>query len=852
VTLAVGSRLGPYEVIAPIGAGGMGEVYRARDPKLGRDVAIKVLPESFSQDADALARFEREARAVAALSHPNILSIFDFGREDGTVFAVMELLEGETLRGRIGGGALGQRKAVEIAKQIAHGLAAAHEKGIVHRDLKPENVFVTSDGRVKILDFGLAKKAIAEEASDATNTPTASKHTEPGVVLGTVGYMSPEQVKGKPADHRSDIFSFGAILHEMLSGTRAFQRDSAAETMSAILREDPPDLSATNKNVSPSLQRIVRHCLEKNPEERFYSARDVAFDLDSLSESSSAQPALASAASRRAVLVRAAVALALVAAAAAGYAIRARRASPPLPSFHQLTFRRGTVGNARFGSDGKSVLYGAAWDGGTQEIFLGRSDGPDSRPLGIADAGVLAASSAGELAVSLRSRPSAAFTNAGTLARMAAAGGGAPREVLDGVEFADFAPDGKELAVVREVSGRRRLEYPIGKVLYETSGWIGWPRISPRGDRIAFLDHPVVGDDAGRAAIVDLLGKKTVLTPLFATAAGLGWSPDGSEVWFTAAVVGGNRSLRSVTPSGRMRDLYKGTGVLTLTDVSRDGRVILRHDVQRVGIIAVSGGKERDLSWFDWSLLVELSPNGRSVLFSESGEGGGEGYSVCLRTMDGAPAVRLGEGQGESVSPDGKRVLVILHPTAEPQLVVYPTGAGEGKTFSFGKLRARSAEWLPDGRRFLMLAYEPGQHARAYLVDAEKGYPRALSPELIGAARIADTRHFLGRLPDGAYRLFSFEGGDGEHVSGLGAADAVIGPTEREGWIYVRRGTLLPARVVRLELATGREESWRDLVPADATGVTRLPVIRIAPDGKSYAYSYGRVLSDLYVVDGVR
>ncbi|HKC26229.1 MAG TPA: protein kinase [Thermoanaerobaculia bacterium] len=851
MTLSQGSRLGAYEISAQIGAGGMGEVYRARDPKLGRDVAIKVLPESFSQDADALLRFEREARAVAALSHPNILSIFDFGKQNGTAFAVMELLEGETLRGRLGGGALGQRKCVEIARQIAQGLAAAHEKGIVHRDLKPENVFVTSDGRVKILDFGLAKKTIAEAASDATNTPTASKHTEPGVVLGTVGYMSPEQVKGKPADHRSDIFSFGAILHEMLSGTRAFQRDSAVETMSAILREDPPDLSATNKNVSPSLQRIVRHCLEKNPEERFYSARDVAFDLDAVSESSSAQPAL-SGAPRRAVLARAATALALLAAAAAGYAIRARRAPPPLPSLHQLTFRRGTVGNARFGSDGKSVLYGAAWDGGGGEIFQGRSDGPDARPFGIADAEVLAASSAGELAVSLRPRASAAFTNAGTLARIAAAGGGAPREVLDGVEFADFAPDGKELAVVREVSGRRRLEYPIGKVLYETNGWIGWPRVSPRGDRIAFFDHPIVGDDAGRMAIVDLSGKKAVLTPLFATAAGLGWSPDGSEIWFTAADVGGNRSLRSVTPSGRIRDLYKGTGVLTLTDVSRDGRVLLRHDVQRVGLVAVSGGKERDLSWFDWSLLVELSADGRSVLFSESGEGGGEGYSVCLRTTDGAPAVRLGEGQGESISPDGRRVLTIVHPTGEPRLVVYPTGAGEGKTFSFGTLRPRSAAWLPDGRRFLLLANESGQHARAYLVDAEKGDPKPLGPELLGGALIADARHFLCRLPDRSYRLFSFEGGEGAPVSGLGARDAVIDPTERAGWVYARRGVQLPAHIVRLELATGREEPWKDVMPADATGVSRIPIIRIAPDGKSYAYSYGRILSDLYVVEGLR
>ncbi|HWC65304.1 MAG TPA: serine/threonine-protein kinase, partial [Thermoanaerobaculia bacterium] len=264
----------------------MGEVYRARDTKLDRDVAVKVLPERLSADADALARFEREAKAVAALSHPNILGIFDFGREGSVAYAVMELLEGETLRDRISGGALPQRKAVEYGIQIADGLAAAHEKGIVHRDLKPENVFVTRDGRIKLLDFGLAKVLAPE--TPGTNAPTASVGTEPGVVMGTVGYMSPEQGRGRPADHRSDIFSFGAMLYEMLSGRRAFRGDSAAETMAAIANVDPPELSSANAGVSPALDGIVRHCLEKSPGERFQSARDVAVDLQALSTSSAA------------------------------------------------------------------------------------------------------------------------------------------------------------------------------------------------------------------------------------------------------------------------------------------------------------------------------------------------------------------------------------------------------------------------------------------------------------------------------------------------------------------------------------------------------------------------------------
>src|SRR5438034_1121301 len=286
MTIASGTHLGPYEIVGPIGAGGMGEVYRARDTRLGRDVAVKVLPHTFSADVDRLRRFEQEACAAGALNHPNILSIYDVGTHDGSPYVVSELLEGETLRQRIGGTALAQRRAIDYALGIVHGLAAAHEKGIVHRDLKPDNIFITKDGRVKILDFGIAKLTQPDGSLSQTEIPTRRVDTDPGVVMGTVGYMSPEQVKGRPVDHRSDIFSFGAILYDMLSGRRAFHGESAAETMSAILKEDPPDLSGTNHNISPALERLVNHCLQKNPEERFHSASDLAFALEAISGTS--------------------------------------------------------------------------------------------------------------------------------------------------------------------------------------------------------------------------------------------------------------------------------------------------------------------------------------------------------------------------------------------------------------------------------------------------------------------------------------------------------------------------------------------------------------------------------------
>src|SRR5262245_11451016 len=304
MNITTGTRRGPYEITSPRGAGGMGEVYRARDTRLGRYVAVKVLPSSFSDDEQRLHRFEQEACAAGALNHPNILAIHDVGKHDGSPYVVSELLEGETLRERLGAHAssvpLPQRKAIDYSLQIARGLAAAHEKGIVHRDLKPENIFITKDGRAKILDFGLAKLTEPANGQSKTDIPTRRIDTDPGMVMGTVGYMSPEQVRGRPVDHRSDIFSFGAILYEMLTGKRAFHGESAAETMSAILKEDPPDLSESNKNVAPALERVVGHCLEKNPEERFHSARDLAFAIEALSGSTptstqtAAMPALRS------------------------------------------------------------------------------------------------------------------------------------------------------------------------------------------------------------------------------------------------------------------------------------------------------------------------------------------------------------------------------------------------------------------------------------------------------------------------------------------------------------------------------------------------------------------------------
>ena len=660
MTLASGTKLGPYEILAPIGAGGMGEVYRARDPRLTREVAIKVLPATFSQDPDRLKRFEAEARAAGVLNHPNITAVYDFGTHDGAPYIVTELLEGETLRSRLGPGAISPRKAIDYAMQIAKGLAAAHEKGIVHRDLKPENVFLTKDGRVKILDFGLAKLKLDGGESGQTDVGTVSGGTQPGVVLGTMGYMSPEQVRGKPADRRSDLFSFGTILYEMLAGQRAFRGDTAADTITAILTKEPPDLSQTNKDVPPGLDRIVRHCLEKNPEERFESARDVAFDLEALSGLSGTSTAtgvraLPAERSRKPWLLLALAAV-LGAAIAAPFVYSAGKKAGFVepPAFRQITFSRGEVGSALFAPDGQTIVYSAGWEGKPFEVFINRPESPESRPFGLGAAEVLSISKSGEMAVSLNRRPLHAFVRTGRLARISIAGG-APRDILDDVQFADWSPDGQTLAIVRDVGIKNRLEYPIGKVLFETTGWVGQIRVSPKGDVVAFVDHPFPNDDGGRIAIVDPAGKKTNLTQIYATIQGLVWTPDGGEVWYTAAEGGFNRAVHAVTRGGKTRLVGRVPGISTIRDISKDGHVLMTNESARLGILERGPGddKDRELSWLDYSLVTDISLDGQRILITESGEGGGPGYSAYLRKTDGSPAIRLGGGSTEAFSPDG-------------------------------------------------------------------------------------------------------------------------------------------------------------------------------------------------------
>jgi len=854
MTLAAGTRLGPYEIVAPIGAGGMGEVYRARDAKLGRDVAVKVLPERLTADADSLSRFEREARAVAALSHPNILSIFVVGREEGLAYAVMELLDGETLRERLSAGALPTRKALDYAAQIARGLAAAHEKGIVHRDLKPENVFLTGDGRVKILDFGLAKVAAPE--SDATKSPTVVNATEPGTVMGTAGYMSPEQVRGKPADQRSDIFSFGSILFEMLTGERAFRGDSAAETMAAIAQKDPPELSGLEAALAPGLDRIVRHCLEKSPSERFQSASDLAFDIESAAGRSSAAPAVATAGPPRRRWLPLGLSAIAIAGLALGIGFYLGRGAgrTELPRFSPVSFRRGTIRSGRFAPDGQTVVYGAAWQGAAIRLFTARRDSLEAGRVDLPDADIFAISRNGEMAVSLGRHFLSTHHAIGTLA-VAPISGGAPREILERVEDADWSPDGKDLAVIHEVGGRYRLELPIGKTLYDSVGWLSHPRISPDGTLVAFFDHPLRFDNRGTLVVMDRAGKKRIQSPEEDAQSGLAWSPNGKEVWYSAGTGLSGSDVLAIDLRGRRRVLYRAAGDVNLLDVSRDGRTLLARQSNQREMRCLRPGEtqERDLSWLDWTYPRDISRDGNVVLFDESGIGGGPGYSIFVRKTDGSPAVRLGGGNGLGLSPDGK--LVISIPVTPPyRIVLLPTGAGQPRRMG-GSVDVLSARWFPDGKRILIEGNEARRGARLFGQDLAGGEPKAITPEgvrLFSGGELSRDGQWVAAIgPDQKASIYPVDGGEPRPIPGWGDNDELGGWTDDGRGLFVYAHGELPAKVVRLDIASGKREPWKEILPTDPAGVVTIVPILFTPDGRSYVYSYPRILSQLYIGEGL-
>ncbi len=851
--IPAGTKLGPYEIQSQIGAGGMGEVYRARDSRLGREVAIKILPESFATDAERLRRFEQESQSVAALNHPNILAIYDVGTRDASPYLVSELLEGESLRAILEKGPIPQRKAIEYAVQIANGLAAAHDKGIVHRDLKPDNLYVCRDGRVKILDFGLAKLATKE--TPGVDGATMTQHTAAGIVMGTASYMAPEQVRGGQIDARTDMFSFGVVLYEMLSGKRAFQRDSAPETMTAILKEDVPEFTETKLPVAPALERIVRRCLEKSPEQRFQSAKDLAFALEAVSQISGpktgAQAPIAATPEKKsskaaiytAGLVLAAAMLAL------GWWLGHDR-PVPTPTYRQITFRAGFMGNARFTPDG-SVIYNATWEGSDAQLFIAPVDSLGERELPFKNVEILSVSSKGELAIRLNSAVRGGYATTGTLARVNYSGG-TPRPMLENVQDADWSADGDKLAVVHFVpeSGHWRLEYPIGTVLLDTINWISNPKISADGKSIAFLDHEnTIGDDRGSIAVIGLDGKEKKLSTGWNSAEGVIWSPSGSELWFSASDAGAENNLYAVSLDGKRRSLANIPGGLWVQDI-RNGKVLaIAHRLRLNARGMPPGGKaEVELGWLGWTYMRDISRDGKQVLFEEEAEGGGPNYTVFLRSTDGSPPTRLGEGLARALSPDGK--WVIAQDLTATALKIVPTGAGEGRTLTHDNVSYNRVRYMPDGKHLIANGAEPGKGQRTYLIDAQTGDSKPLTPEgYSGTAFSHDGSRVAMRGPDGIWGAWSMQDNKFTPIPSLDPKYGVIGwtPDDREVFAVSNRTEDRRSRVFRVDVKTGKTEFWKEF-GGNMSGIQGVGAPLIAQAADAYVYVYTQALSEGYVV----
>jgi Tol biopolymer transport system component len=849
--LRAGGSVGPYEIVGFLGSGGMGEVYRARDTKLRRDVALKILPDEFAHDPARLARFKREAQVLASLSHPHIGAIFGFEDSSDVHALVLELIDGPTLAERIAalrgkGSALPISEALAISRQIAEALEAAHDQGIVHRDLKPANIKITGGGMVKVLDFGLAKVV----AGDA-----AAGHTGDRVV-GTPKYMSPEQARGQTVDKRTDIWAFGCVLFETLTGSAAFTGDTVTDTLAAVIEREP-EWTMLPAATPPAIRRLLRRCLEKDARRRLHDIADARLEIEEAQtpENVPPEPKTRGRLAPWLLIAGGLVAAAGIVAAERRFAARPVPVDPPV--YHQITFRRGAVANARFAPDGKTVIYSAGWDGQPLRLFSTRIDNQEPLPLPFDKTTLLAISSTGQMAIRLNE----GAVMPGTLAVVPLAGGQAPREVVRDVLEADWSPGGDALVVTRQVGKRFTLESPPDTVLYESGEVILSPHFSPKGDAIAFIEisgNPAVAVGGGaRINVTDLAGHAKSLSDGWGEAYSVSWAPDGSEIWFSgrkATSQSGGLDLHAVSLSGHHRVVARLPGILFLRQVFSDGRVLLDREDWPVTMMCRPPGAtdERNLSWLDFSTVKDISVDGRTVLFDEGGIAGGSRGAAFLRKLDGSAAVRLGDGQSLALSPDGSFALTFLA-DARDQLRVVPTGPGQTRVLRADGREYATARWFPDGRRLLVAVREPRQTPSLFIQDVDSGALRRLVENAVSGI-VSDDGNTVATIgATGDVMLTPVDGGPARVVHGAPRGASLLRWSDSNRYLFLQTDNLFPAGILKFDLDTGHAAPWVTLGPKDLAGVNvNNGYMALSADGRSYCYSYVQFLSSLFVVDGLK
>ena len=850
----------------------MGEVWRARDTRLDREVAVKVLSPGVADVPDRIARFAREARVLAQLRHPAIATLHSFEEIEGRPLLVMELAEGETLAEMISAGPLPPGEALAIARQIGEALEEAHAKGIVHRDLKPANVKVSSDGKVKLLDFGLAKAWAAEPASGVSSEEEAalatktSDQTTPGAVVGTVSYMAPEQARGRPVDKRADIWAFGVVLFEMLTGQRLFARETPSDVVVAVLTHEP-DWALLPEGTPAGVRRLLRRCLVRDARNRLHDIADARLELSDAEPTASSPDVAVTAApvparsrpTGRSRAIRAALVGAVVVAAATGAAfIAARRARTEPPIFRNLSWSHGDVFSARLTPDGENVIYSATFDGRPLALYSARLDAIESRPLDLPAGDVVGISKNAEMALLAAPRNVGSWKRVGTLTQ-ASLSGGSPKPILEDVFAADISPDGSAFAVVKAGAPGQQLEYPIGRIVHRSQGWISHPRISPDGERVAFIDHDVDGDDLGSVSILQRDGRVERLSPQLDYSQGLAWSPSGEEVWATSYRVEEGALLQAFSPSRPSRVLLRVPSTVRILDAAPDGRILLTYDDTHVELEGRLAGDTamRSYSWWRASFVTGISHDG--ALFSGDGAMSLEkgGSAAFYRRAGSSPPVRLGAGFSAGVSPDGSWVFLTPSSGRGTRFQAVPTGPGEPRDFDFGPVEAlisgtRVLSFSEDGTLLAFTGSTAGSDLRGFVLDRTAGgAARAVTPAGVDEVLLSpDGMSMAGVVRGKGVWLFPIAPSAGKAVAGTTKNDLPVAWDRSSRALFVwDRG--IPLRVFRVDLATGERTLSLEVSPRDPSGVL-YGHVRFTPDLAYFLFRFRRHTSYLSIVTSVK